>query len=138
MKKNITLAIAIMFSGLKIYGQRYLPVSDTTSYQFREAGYLRTHKILNTVAWMSLGTGIATASLGIAAVAASVETGKLVKWPIPAGLSLIGASIPLFVISHHYKKKAASLSFGNQQVFIPQQSGFTSKVAPTLCLRVPF
>jgi hypothetical protein len=144
MKKSILLPIAIMFLGLKTYGQQYLPASDTTFYKSHKARYLSTHKTLKTTGWVSLGTGLPLFFIGLLFEVGSIESqhaegaAKTGKWMATSGAALTLASIPCFVISHHYKKKAASLSLSNQQVFIPQQNGLISRATPTLSLKIPF
>ena len=53
-----------------------------------------------------------------------------------SGAALTLSSIPLFIVSHHYKKKAVSISLGSQQVFIPRENGFVSSVQPALSIKV--
>ena len=53
-----------------------------------------------------------------------------------SGAVLTLSSIPLFIVSHHYKKKVVSVSLGSQQVFIPQGNRFVSGVQPALSVKV--
>ena len=53
-----------------------------------------------------------------------------------SGAVLTLSSIPLFIVSHHYKEKAVSVSLGSQQVFIPQGNRFVSGVQPALSVKV--
>ena len=53
-----------------------------------------------------------------------------------SGAVLALSSIPLFIVSHHYKKKVVSVSLGSQQVFIPQGNRFVSGVQPALSVKV--
>ena len=58
-----------------------------------------------------------------------------------SGAVLTLSSIPLFIVSHHYKTKgnklkAVSVSLGSQQVFIPQGNRFVSGVQPALSVKV--
>ena len=60
---------------------------------------------------------------------------------LSSGAVLTLSSIPLFIVSHHYKtkgnkEKAVSLSLGSQQVFIPQGNRFVSGVQPALSVKV--
>jgi hypothetical protein len=87
-----------------------------------------------------LGVGIPTTFYGllIAAVEnrdgpSTTNIGALV---LASGAALTLASISLFIVSHHYKKKAVSISLGSQQAFIPQGNGFVSSTQPVLNQRV--
>lgn len=96
------------------------PINDHTY------NYQTTHKTWKTVGWISLGAGIATTAIGLQSVAASTETGKSVKWLLPTGLSLIGASIPLFVIAHHHKSAYLSITrlpVSNTEQYLIASSG---------------
>jgi len=66
---------------------------------------------------------------------------KTASWVLVSGAALTLSSIPLFIVSHHYKTKgnklkAVSLSLGSQQVFIPQGNRFVSGVQPALSIKV--
>jgi len=79
--------------------------------------------------------------LGLAAYVTSTDTGEKADWLFVASGTLIAASIPLFIVSHHYKKKgkelkAVSVSLGSQQVFVPQGNRFVSGVQPAVSVKV--
>ena len=76
--------------------------------------YRRKHKTYKTAAWISLGVGVPLTMAGIVVSVASIENPRVNsstgEWMAVAGaVSTIG-SIPLFILSHKYKKKAARLS----------------------------
>ena len=165
MKKQYIVIFLVLFAGLNTKAQTSLgmPVdstlhilnsyaqpasltSATTAPQQEYLHYLRSAKTLKILGWTSLGVGIPTTFLGIFFVAAgnfyspgsSNNIGALV---IVSGSVLTLSSIPLFIVSHHYKKKgkeqkAVSLSLGSQQVFIPQGNRFVSGVQPALSIKV--
>ena len=165
MRKQYIVIFLVLFAGLNTKAQTSLgmPVdstlhilnsyaqpasltSATTAPQQEYLHYLRSAKTLKILGWTSLGVGIPTTFLGIFFVAAgnfyspgsSNNIGALV---IVSGSVLTLSSIPLFIVSHHYKKKgkeqkAVSLSLGSQQVFIPQGNGFVSGVQPALSVKV--
>ncbi|WP_199269807.1 hypothetical protein [Mucilaginibacter lacusdianchii] len=143
MKKSIVFSFVLLFLGIKTYAQHSVLASDTTLQQSYKSKYLSTHKTLKTVGWVSLGTGVPLVVLGLLYEIGSINSSngkgleKTGNWMMASGAGLTVASIPCFIISHHYKKKAASLSLGNQQVFIPQQYGFISRIQPALYLRIP-
>jgi len=144
MKKYTLLFLMMMFAGINLYGQPLSASTDTLFQQSKKGRYLRTHKTLKTVGWVSLGTGLPMIALGFVYGIAGIEsadpksaerTGNLLA---ASGAALTVASIPCFIISHHYKKKAATLALANQQVFVPAQNGFVLRAQPALCLRIPF
>ena len=146
MKKQYIVILLILFAGLNTYVQQVSLVLATTVLQQEYRHYLRTAKTLKILGWTSLGIGIPTTFLGIIYVAAGNfyspgGTNHIGALVIVSGSVLTLSSIPLSIVSHHYKTKgnklkAVSLSLGNQQVFIPQGNGFASSVQPALSLRV--
>ena len=120
--------------------QRLLrPLLTASQQEYRH--YLRTAKTLKVLGWTSLGVGIVSGYLGLAAYVTSTDTGEKADWLFVASGTLIAASIPLFIVSHHYKKKgkelkAVSVSLGSQQVFVPQGNRFVSGVQPAVSVKV--
>jgi hypothetical protein len=166
MKKQYIVILLILFAGLNTKAQTSLatPVDSTlhiglNSYvqpvslmavnipsQQESRHYLRTAKTLKILGWTSLGIGIPTTFLGIIYVAAGNfyspgGTNHIGALVIVSGSVLTLSSIPLFIVSHHYKTKgnklkAVSLSLGSQQVFVPQGNRFVSGVQPALSVKV--
>ncbi len=161
MKKQYIVIFLILFAGLNTQAQTSLatpvdstlhiglnsyvkpvsltPINTTSQQEYRH--YLRTAKTLKVLGWTSLGVGIVSGYLGLAAHVTSTDTGEKADWLFVASGTLIAASIPLFIVSHHYKTKgnklkAVSLSLGSQQVFIPQGNRFVSSVQPALSVKV--
>ena len=137
-----------MYRSLNTYVQTVsLTPANTTSQQEYQQ-YLRTAKTLKIAGWTSLGLGIPTMFCGFCLGVASVysETGlkpSAGNWVFAAGAALTLSSIPLFIVSHHYKKKGnelkktATLSLASQQVFVPQGNRFVSGVQPVLSVKIP-
>jgi len=166
MKKQYIVILLILFAGLNTQAQTSLatPVDSTlhiglntylqpvslmavnipSQQEYRH--YLRTAKTLKILGWTSLGLGIPTTFLGMLFVAAGNfyspgGTNPIGVSVIVSGSVLTLSSIPLFIVSHHYKKKgkelkAISLSLGSQQVFIPQGNRFASSVQPAVSVKV--
>jgi len=132
--------------GLNTYVQPVFFTPATTASQQESRHYLRTAKTLKILGWTSLGIGIPTTFLGIIYVAAGNfyspgGTNHIGALVIVSGSVLTLSSIPLFIVSHHYKTKgnklkAVSLSLGSQQVFVPQGNRFVSGVQPALSVKV--
>jgi len=160
MRKQYIVIFLVLFAGLNTKAQTSLgmPVdstlhilnsyaqpasltSATTASQQEYRHYLRTAKTLKVLGWTSLGVGIVSGYLGLAAHVTSTDTGEKADWLFVASGTLIAASIPLFIVSHHYKKKgkelkAVSVSLGSQQVFVPQGNRFVSGVQPAVSVKV--
>ena len=116
------------------YPVSFMAANAASQQDYRH--YLRTAKTLKILGWTSLGVGIVSSYLGLAAHVTSTDTGEKADWLFVTSGALIAASIPLFIVSHHYKKKAVSISLGSQQVFIPRENGFVSSVQPALSIKV--
>jgi len=118
------------------------PVSlaPTTIPQQEYRHYLRTAKTLKIAGWTAMGVGIPMMVYGLWKARGSVDdssiNGDLGAVLMGSGAALTLSSIPLFIVSHHYKKKAVSVSLGSQQVFIPRGNGFVSSVQPALSIKV--
>ena len=167
MKKQYIVIFLVLFAGLNTKAQISLatPVDSTlhiglNSYvqpvSFRAVNvasqedyrhYLRTAKTYKTLGWFSLGIGVPVMIVGLlgtelSAVTPTSDGGRrTVRILFVSGATLTAASIPLFIVSHHYKKKgkelkAVSLSLGSQQVFIPQGNRLVSSVQPALSVKV--
>ena len=167
MEKQYIVILLILFAGLNTQAQTSLatPVDSTlhiglNSYvqpvslmavnipsQQEYRHYLRTAKTLKILGWTSLGVGIPTMCIGFVMGVAGIESEnrekdqKTASWVLVSGAALTLSSIPLFIVSHHYKTKgnklkAVSVSLGSQQVFIPQGNGFVSGVQPALSVKV--
>ena len=165
MKKQYIVILLILFAGLNTKAQTSLatpvdgtlhiglnsyvqPVSltpATTASQQEYRHYLRAAKILKIAGWTSLGVGIPTMFFGLLITAVENRDGpsttNIGVVVLSSGAVLTLSSIPLFIVSHHYKtkgnkEKAVSLSLGSQQVFIPQGNRFVSGVQPALSVKV--
>jgi len=126
--------------GLNTYVQRVSFIAINAAPQQEYRHYLKTAKTLKILGWTSLGVGIPTMFFGLLITAVENRDGpsttNIGVVVLSSGAVLTAASIPLFIVSHHYKKKAVSLSLGSQQVFIPQGNRFVSGVQPALSVKV--
>jgi ABC-type spermidine/putrescine transport system permease subunit I len=167
MRKQYIVIFLVLFAGLNTKAQTSLgmPVdstlhilnsyaqpasltSATTAPQQEYLHYLRSAKTLKILGWTSLGVGIPTMCVGLLLGVSSAysETNgdglnNAANWIMASGAALTLSSIPLFIVSHHYKTKGnklktVSLSLGSQQVFIPQGNRFVSGVQPALSVKV--
>ena len=166
MKKQYLIILLVAFVGLKMQAQTNASMpTDSTAYislnsyaqpvsftadniaqQQDYKHYLKTAKILKIAGWTSLGLGIPTMFFGLLITAVENRDGpsttNIGVVVLSSGAVLTLSSIPLFIVSHHYKKKGnelkktATLSLGSQQVFVPQGYGFTTKVQPVLSVKI--
>ena len=112
MKKLTILSILFSFSS-GIFSQQTEPAPSLTKQD-----YLRKSKTQKTAAWILLGTGTLTATLGTIKVNPDYGESTNRAYLLIGGLVMIGASVPLFIASGSNRKKAASISFRNR--FVPQ------------------
>jgi hypothetical protein len=104
-------------------------------------------------AWVMLGVGTAMAVGGCIAFdnaitstgtldesAASVVNAGAAEVVAVIGAGMVVSSIPLFIASHHYKKKAMNmtLSFKMQPYRELQQTSMTTKFTPGLSFKINF
>ena len=83
---------------------RLRPEYDKTSEAWRK------QKTFKALGWVSLGVGVPLTFLGLVTAIAS-EEGESIRpgtpaWLIGSGAVISSASIPFFILSHKYKKKA--------------------------------
>ena len=159
MKRQSIVILLVLFASLKMQAQTNSATSaDTTMHislnsyahpvsfapttipQQEYRHYLKTAKTLKIAGWSALGVGIPTTFYGLLIVAVENRDGpsttNIGTIILASGAALTLSSIPLFIVSHHYKKKAVSVSLGSQQVFIPRGNGFVSSVQPALSIKV--
>ncbi|ULQ54733.1 hypothetical protein [Flavihumibacter fluvii] len=107
-----------------------------------KAEYLQKSKSQKTVGWVLLGTGVA---VGIAGVIVFNQSDWLFEGDSQTDtggiLFLVGTctalgSIPLFISSRNNAKKAAAISFKNQELYLPKGSNFLVKSQPAVSLKI--
>jgi hypothetical protein len=137
---SATPADTTMHVSLNSYAHPVSFAPATTPQQQEYRHYLKTAKTLKIAGWSALGVGIPIMVYGLGMAIGSVEDSrvshKAANLVFASGAALTLSSIPLFIVSHHYKKKAVSVSLGSQQVFIPRGNGFVSSVQPALSIKV--
>jgi hypothetical protein len=104
--------------------------------------YLKKSKNQKTVAWVMLGGGLAVGIAGVIVFNQSdwfseddsqTNTGGIM---FLAGACTALGSIPFFISSSHNAKKAAAISFKNQELFFPRQDGILVKSQPAVSLKI--
>ena len=105
--------------------------------------YLQKSHNQKTAAWVMLGTGLAATIVGMVGVASNYhiyeESSSGDAYGVVAliGTGLALGSIPLFIASGRNYRHAATLSFKNQHLYIPQQGSYVMKSQPALSLVIP-
>ncbi len=83
---------------------------NSDSLQVKRAYYLQKRNSFNTLGWVCLGSGLTMAAFGLLLdVGSAFNHGSATKGDgiAVAGELVAFASIPMFIIAHHNKKKAA-------------------------------
>ena len=161
MKKNLTIIVTALLASVAASAQQ--PTSANLYYSMRtmQIGsssnhsvfysdstqtadyYLQKSKNQRTAAWVILAGGTALSIVGIVGLASNTVEMFYESTPADtyafltiAGTGIALGSIPLFIASSRNYKKAATISFKSQHIYIPQQSvAFRSQ--PALSLVIP-
>lgn len=84
------------------------------TFQNDREHYWRKHKTFKTLGWVSIGVGIPLTLVGAVSSIASNDNTRVKKSTsdvlAASGLILTASSIPFFILSSKYKKKANSIS----------------------------
>ena len=120
MKKLIAIAICL-FIGLSAFGQ------SSTTLEGTEAYYLQKRKSAQTTGWIMLGGGLAMTVVGINSTLDNIfseNTGAEVLAIVGLGISI--ASIIPFSKAGKYKRKAAAVAVGFQEITPLLNYGYAS------------
>jgi len=115
MKKSISTFLLLAFF-TATYGQE----TTITIPEITKATYLKKSKKQKTTAWVFLGVG--SLSVLFASIEVNPNYGESTNtaFLFIGGLVMVGASVSMFTASARNKKRAASVSFGNQ--LVPQMN----------------
>ncbi len=97
---------------------------DTLKVDKSYAYYMQKRNTYNTIGWVCLGSGLTMGALGLLINMGSAfnhGSGTEGIWIAATGEVVALASIPMFIIAHHNKKKA-SLYVSKNTVFINDRS----------------
>jgi hypothetical protein len=141
MKKGI-LSLFFLFAALLAFSQDTLLTKEA---------HLRKSRASNTAGWILMGGGVGMLAGSLATYEFTIDLGPMFGAPpssskvdnttstmlaIGGACAVIG-SIISFSASKQHKKKAAALTFGNQNVPVLGQNGLVSQLQPVVRLRVP-
>ncbi|MEJ0101060.1 MAG: hypothetical protein WDO19_00260 [Bacteroidota bacterium] len=110
----------------------------------------KSHK-RTTAAWIFLGSGAALTAGGTALLVSGINddnddyygynedrnAGKIIGGfaLMLGGVALMGTSIPFFIMSHRYKRKAMDLAFKAEKIQLPRIGKISNQYYPALTLR---
>ena len=138
MKKTIPLILVLI-------AVVATPVFSQKTYlypAFSKQDYLHKSKKQNTVAFVLLGSGVVLVATSLIGDSNDIIGGFfpadswVPKVLFSAGAGCMIGSIPFFIISGKNKRKARSLSFGNQKIPFLQKSSFVYHQIPSLKLKI--
>lgn len=134
MKKIFSFLMLLLFT-VSTYGQQ-IPNAE-----FSKEYYLEKSKKQKTTGWVMLASGAAVTIVGVIGFSSTDwdESSSDAYAFMTLGGPLISlGSIPFFISSGSNAKKAATLSFKNQPILMPQQGSLVQNSQPSLSLKIDF
>ncbi len=133
--KKIVFFLTLLFLAVKSFSQTPVLSKDY---------YLKKSKTQKTIGWVMLGGGAAMTTVSYLLLIKqakddyfnAIMTGEGYVIVMAAGAATALGSIPFFISSAKNARKAATLSFNNQNILFPQQNTFVLKTQPTLTLKI--
>ena len=128
--KKIIYTFTILLFVLKSFSQTPTPSKDY---------YLQKSKNQKNSAWIMLGGGVAMTTIGMIQAINNFslfEPSTKGEFLVAAGIGTALGSIPFFISSSKNARKAATISFNNQNILMLQQNSFVSKMQPTITLKI--
>jgi len=114
--------------------------------------YMQKSQKRTTAAWIFLGSGAALTAGGTALLVSGINddnddyygynedrhAGKIIGGIalMFGGVALMGTSIPFFIMSHRYKRKAMNLAFKSEKIQVPRMGKISNQYYPALALRL--
>lgn len=141
--KKIIFSILLLTTIQIVFSQE-----TNTLVQFTKQDFIKKSKTQKILAWSFLGGGLAMTVGGIAINAS--QPWYIFGPPPPGynknkgiGLAVFGlvttlGSIPMFIISAKNKKRARSIAFENQEIYLPASNGFAFCRQPAIAFRIHF
>ena len=159
MKKNILLIAGFLFFSQCLFAQQETAQTNASvlpkfprisAYSYKgllydttrdKDFYLQKSKDQRSAAWVMLGGGIVLSVVGVIGASATLfdQGNSADTYGVLAlvGVGLGLGSIPVFISSGHNYRKAATLSFRNQHIYIPRQNSYVFKSQPALSVVIP-
>lgn len=136
MKKIFIFLMLLLFT-IRAFGQ------EIPSTEFSKEYYLEKSKKQKTTGWVMLGSGAVLTIVGIIGFSSTWDDSSYSSTDA-YGIMAVGGpliclgSIPFFISSGNNAKKAATLSFNNQPILMPQQGLLVQNSHPSLALKIDF
>ena len=128
--KRITLCLLAIMLFTKSFSQEKGPAL-TKEY------YMQKSKNQKITAWVLLGTGIGMTLGGMAINYSSTDGGEdQGLWLSYLGGATALTSIPFFISAGKNKRKAASITFINEKIWMAQQGALVGKIQPGISLKL--
>jgi len=134
MKKLILLIILSLLT-INLFSQ-------TQNLKLSKDDYLQKSKNQKTTGWVLLAGGTTMAVVGIIiGNNSNLFDNNNSDFEIGAGLLIVGlatdlVSIPFFISSSSNARKAATISFNFQKIYLPQHNVIVAKTQPSITLRI--
>lgn len=116
--------------------------SQTQNFKLSKTDYLQKSKNQKTVGWVLLAGGTTMAVVGIiVGNDSNMFDNNNSDFEIGAGLLVVGVisdlvSIPFFISSSSNARKAATISFSIQKIYLPQNNVLIPKTQPSITLKI--
>lgn len=116
--------------------------SQTQNFNLSKEDYLQKSKNQKTVGWVLLAGGTTMAVVGIiVGNDSNMFDNNSSDFETGAGLLVVGlvadlVSIPFFISSSSNARKAATISFGVQKIYSPQNNVLITKTQPSITLKI--
>lgn len=137
MKKILIFLMLLLFT-VRVFGQ------EIPSTEFSKDYYLEKSKKQKTTGWVMLASGAVLTIVGVIGFSDTFMEEDSYTTTDIYGVMAVGGpliclgSIPFFVSSGNNAKKAATLSFKNQPILMPQQGSLVQNSQPSLSLKIDF
>lgn len=135
--KKIPIFLMLLLFTVKVFGQ------EIPSTEFSKEYYLEKSKKQKTTGWVMLAGGAVVTIVGLIGFSStyddtSYSTTDAYGFMTVGGPLICLGSIPFFISSGSNAKKAATLSFSNQPILLPQQGSLVQNSQPSLSLKIDF
>ena len=134
MKKILIFLMLLLFT-VRAFGQ------EIPSTEFSKEYYLEKSKKQKTTGWVMLAGGVVVTIVGVIGFSSTdwdESSSDAYGFMTVGGPLICLGSIPFFISSGSNAKKAATLSFSNQPILLPQQGSLVQNSQPSLSLKIDF
>lgn len=142
--KRIIFFLAFLAFTVNSFGQTMQNPNFSKDY------YLQKSKNQKNTGWVLLGGGVVMSVAGVIGFSNSFDIDifsddsssdtatDAYGFLFLGGLATSSGSIPFFIGSASNARKAATITLGNQRIFLPQQNGIALGTQPAVSLKISF